>query len=117
MAPSFCSILRITLCARSSPPAPPRAHTSVRLISWQLASAQLSRVLISSSVSLTNRLMAMTYGTLNLRTFSMCLLRFSMPWSSASMFSLPRSALATPPCILRARIVATMTTQLGAKPA
>ncbi len=40
-----------------------------------------------------------------------------MPAFTASAFSLPRSGLATPPCILSARTVATMTTAEGASPA
>ena len=39
-----------------------------------------------------------------------------IPFSRASRFSLPRSALATPPLYLRARIVATITTALGFRP-
>ena len=39
-----------------------------------------------------------------------------MPFFSASTFSLPRSSLATPPCILSARMVATITAALGFSP-
>jgi hypothetical protein len=55
--------------------------------------------------------------TPNFFTFSIWRARLAAPFFSASMFSLPRSSLATPPCILSARMVPTMTAAAGFKPA
>ena len=59
--------------------------------------------------------MATATGKPNFFTFSICLSRFINPFLSASTFSFFKSSFATPPCIFKALIVATITTQLGFK--
>jgi hypothetical protein len=54
-------------------------------------------------------LIATTTGTPKLFTLAMCRPRFGQPFLTASTFSVPRSALATPPFIFIARTVATIT--------
>ncbi len=71
----------------------------------------------SASLSALKRLMATITGTPKLRTFSMCRARFSAPFSSACVSGAPSRSLATPPCILTARTVATSTAQAGVSPA
>ena len=76
------------------------------------------------SVSSVKRFTATTTGTPNLRAMPMWAARFTKPFSSDSRFSarssggrgLPAMTLPRPPCILRARMVATMTTQSGTRP-
>ena len=68
---------------------------------------------ISASVSVMNWLIATIGGTPNFVTFSMWRLRLSQPLATAATFSFFRSSLATPPCILSARTVATMTAADG----
>jgi hypothetical protein len=55
-------------------------------------------------------------GTPNFFTFSMWRPRLAQPFFSASTFSFFRSSLATPPCILSARMVATITARRLAGP-
>ena len=45
----------------------------------------------------------------------MCLSKFTNPFFSASTFSFFKFSFSTPPCIFKALIVATITTQLGFK--
>mmetsp|Transcript_27402 Transcript_27402/g.71922 ORF Transcript_27402/g.71922 Transcript_27402/m.71922 type:complete len:343 (+) Transcript_27402:644-1672(+) len=79
---------------------------------------------ISASVSVWNRLMATTTGTPNLTAFAMWRARFADPFSTISMFSsvytlsrgAPGVTLGPPPCILRARTVATRVTAEGMSP-
>ena len=49
----------------------------------------------------------------NFFTFSICRSKFTIPFSKALIFSFLRFSFSTPPCILSALTVATMTTQLG----
>ncbi len=63
------------------------------------------------------RFNAIIGSTPNVRTVSTCLAKFSIPWSRASTFSPTSDVFGTPPCIFSARIVATITTALGLKPA
>jgi hypothetical protein len=64
---------------------------------------------ISASVSLKKWLMATTTGTPKPFTLATCRPRLAQPLRTASTFSAPRSALATPPFIFMARTVATIT--------
>mmetsp|Transcript_16838 Transcript_16838/g.63854 ORF Transcript_16838/g.63854 Transcript_16838/m.63854 type:complete len:426 (+) Transcript_16838:562-1839(+) len=78
----------------------------------------------SASVSVKNRLMATTGRTPNPRTLDTCLARFAHPASSSGMFSVlyssargwPGTTGGPPPCVLRARTVATMTQAPGRRP-
>ncbi len=75
-------------------------------------------------MSSVNRFTATTTGTPKSRAFSMCFSRFSQPFSRAGRFSctssggsaLPGRTVPTPPCIFKARTVATITTQFGFRP-
>ena len=59
-----------------------------------------------------------THGSLyTLRILLTCFRRFGRPFSSASRFSLFRSAFGTPPLYFSARTVATITTAFGFRPA
>ncbi len=78
--------------------------------------AELLSSAISASVSLEKRLMETTTGTPYFCTLPICRSRLAKPFSTASTFSFLRSSLATPPCILSARMVATITTQSGLSP-
>jgi hypothetical protein len=71
---------------------------------------------ISASVSPAKWLIATTTGTPKPLTFSIWRPRLAQPPDNASTFSVPRSALATPPFIFIALTVATSTTQSGASP-
>ena len=80
--------------------------------------SQYSRTASSSaSVSAVKRLIPTTAGTPKRAMLSRWRPRFSSPARTASTFSAPRSPIATPPCILRARMVATTTAASGRKPA
>ena len=68
-------------------------------------------------MSAENWFTATTTGTPNCLTLARCRARFAQPARTASTFSRPRSASATPPCIFSARRVATSTTASGAMPA
>ena len=105
-----------TLRAKSSPPAPPFAHTSASETAapacWHAASMAAS----SASLSDVKRLIATTTGSLKTCFMLwMCLSRLGKPRCTASTFSLFKSAFSTPPLYLRARTVATMTAQSGFK--
>src|SRR5579862_888888 len=80
---------------------------------WRQASAMTS---VSALVSAVKWLIATVTGTPNLRTFSMWRSRFAVPAFTASTFSRPSSFLSTPPCILSARTVATITAAEGVSP-
>ena len=105
-----------TLLASSTPPSPPFSHTCVNATRTPCSSHQLRTKFLSSLVSVTKSFRAITGSTPNLRAFSMCLPKFTTPSLSASTFASPKSALATPPFILSARIVATKTIASGLKP-
>mmetsp|Transcript_21936 Transcript_21936/g.37646 ORF Transcript_21936/g.37646 Transcript_21936/m.37646 type:complete len:207 (-) Transcript_21936:1494-2114(-) len=123
---SSCSAQAATTAfARSTAPAPPSVKCSLTTASN--APASMASFLISStsaSVSVMKRLIATTAGRPYLLTFSMCRRRFDMPFSMSSRFSslyscgrgAPGFTAEPPPCILRARAVATSTTALGLRP-
>ena len=69
----------------------------------------------SASVSVGKALIATTHGRSNFAIFSICFSKFPKPAFKASKFSFPKSFLATPPCIFKARTVATITTASGFK--
>ena len=68
-------------------------------------------------MSVINRFNAIIGSTPNARIVSTCFAKFSIPCSRAATFSPTSAVFATPPCIFKARIVATITTALGLKPA
>ena len=102
-----------TASARATPPSAPSAQTLASSTGTPISAQSSLRVAISASVSETNSLMATTAGIPNLRIFSTWRLRLAKPARTASTFSSVSASLATPPFILRARRVATMTTASG----
>ena len=79
----------------------------------ELVAAVLRISSCSASVSVSKRLIATTDGTPNLRTLRTWRSRLASPLFSAVRFSLPSSSFGTPPCILSARTVATITAAAG----
>ena len=112
----FSNVSR-TFSAKATPPSPPFSQTSDNANSQPLSLQKFSTKSVSAFVSLTNELSVTTTGTPYFCKFSICFSRLTIPFSSASKFSALRSAFATPPLYLRARIVATNTTASGARPA
>ena len=107
---------RTTSFARASPPFEPSAQT-VDKRTFTPSSSHL-RVMksISLSVSVGKRFIATTQGSLNtFLMFETWRKRLGIPFSRASIFSVARSCFCIPPCILRARTVATTTTASGTR--
>ena len=67
-------------------------------------------------MSVIKLLTAIVTGRPNFLVLFMCLSRLTNPFFNALTFSFFNSSFDTPPCILRALIVATMTTQSGLIP-
>ena len=105
-----------TSLASSTPPFPPFAHTSERITLAPTCLHLFITKFISESESVGNLLTATTVGKpYTFFIFERCLNKFGIPFSSASKFSLLSSDLSIPPCIFKALIVATKTTQEGFK--
>ena len=107
-------LVRATISrASSSAPAPPSAQWFARIAFTCTAVQPLRITASSSSVSPVKWLMATTTGRPQPLMFSTCFRRFPMPFSTAWALGAPRASLGTPPCIFRARTVATSTTASG----
>ena len=102
-----------TVSARDTPPSAPSAQTLANSTGTLISEQSSLSAVISAAVSETNSLIATTTGIPNLRIFSTCRLRLAKPAQIASTFSSVSASLATPPFILRARKVATITTASG----
>ena len=102
-----------SVSASSTPPSAPLAHTLANSTGTSISAHNSFRAAISASVSVTNSLMATTAGIPNLRIFSTWRFKLANPARTASTFSSVKASLATPPFILRARSVATITTASG----
>ena len=108
------SSIATTCSASASVPAEPSAQCEQTIASMPNSSRQKSRTrACSAAVSLANSLIATTAGTPNLPTLVMWRPRLASPLRTAARFSLPRSSRPTPPCILSARMVATITASSG----
>ena len=105
-----------TLFAKSTAPSPPFSQCfdidAFTPFCWQNFITSST----SLSVSKTKWLIATVTGKPNFWIFSICLSKFTNPFFTASIFSFLSSSLLTPPCIFKALIVATITTQLGFNP-
>mmetsp|Transcript_20905 Transcript_20905/g.45514 ORF Transcript_20905/g.45514 Transcript_20905/m.45514 type:complete len:278 (-) Transcript_20905:888-1721(-) len=122
---SFSLQALTTVLARSAAPVPPWAQWSDKTASKAPAAMAASlTALISASVSVLNLFTATTTLTPNFLAFSMCFAKLAHPFSNNSTFSsvysfwrgLPADTGGPPPCIFRARIVATITAALGFNP-
>ena len=115
--PGVSSTIRLILFAKSSPPSPPLATTSLSELSTPISSQYLLTISNSVGVSVGKRLMATTTGSPYFWTFSACVFKFSQPVFKASRFSIFKSSFSTPPWYFKALIVATKTAALGFNPA
>ena len=112
------SKLSRTAWARALPPSPPLAKTSLSTHLTCMPAQKSATMACSSSVSVGKALTATTTGRPKPSfMFSMWRPRLASPARTASGLGLFRSALATPPWLLRARTVATSTQAEGAMPA
>ena len=107
------SNIRITCCAISMPPAPPFSQHSFSVTSTPWRSHNANSASISAAVSVANLLMLTNTGSPKALILAICFSRLTKPSCTAVTFSVVRSDLDTPPCIFRARIVATITTASG----
>ena len=98
------------------PPSGPFSQTLANSTFTSSCSQSSFNSVISLSVSLINSLIATTTGNPYLRILRICLAKLLKPFFNASRFSILKSALAIPPCIFSALIVATITTASGAFP-
>ena len=99
--------------ASSTPPSAPFAHTLASSTGTSISAHNSFKVAISAAVSVINSLIATTAGMPNLRIFSTWRFKLAKPARTASTFSSVKASLVTPPFILRARRVATITTASG----
>ena len=106
-----------TASATATPPSPPRSHTSHSSTSTPSTAHSARTASSSASASPTNRLSATTSGTPNFFTFLMWRRRLVAPRCTAAGSAAPRRSFGTPPCILRARTVATTIAASGLSPA
>mmetsp|Transcript_11659 Transcript_11659/g.28664 ORF Transcript_11659/g.28664 Transcript_11659/m.28664 type:complete len:387 (-) Transcript_11659:843-2003(-) len=122
---SLASHAATTARPSASAPRPPSAQWLDTTASKAPASRLARRMAsISPAVSVLNWLMATTTSTPNFLAFSMCLTRLAHPAATNGMFSslystargLPADTGGPPPCIFRARTVATMTAHFGLRP-
>mmetsp|Transcript_14808 Transcript_14808/g.41264 ORF Transcript_14808/g.41264 Transcript_14808/m.41264 type:complete len:252 (+) Transcript_14808:625-1380(+) len=123
--PSFALQALSTALARSAAPAPPWAQWSDKTASKAPAAmAAAFTTSISVSVSVLNLFTATTTLTPNFLAFSMCFCRLTHPFCNNSTFSsvysfwrgFPADTGGPPPCIFRARTVATITAAFGFNP-
>ena len=106
-----------TLLASSVVPLLPSAQWVQRTADTPRSAQYLATAANSASVSVVKLFTPTITGTPNFCTLRIWRPRFAKPASTAATFSLPKSSLATPPCIFSARTVATITAASGAKPA
>src|SRR5881275_255105 len=106
-----------TASATATPPSPPFSHTSHSSTSTPSAAHSDRTASSSSSVSPRNRLSATTAGTPYFFTLRMWRRRLAEPRCTAAGSAAPSRSFGTPPCILSARTVATMTAASGCSPA
>jgi hypothetical protein len=99
------------------PPSPPFSHTSHTSTPTPSAAPASRTASSSASVSVTNRFSATTTGTPNFCTLRMWRRRLAAPRRVAATSGVARASFFTPPCIFRARTVATTMAASGFRPA